>query len=309
MKWPRVLVGVATVAVVGFGAGAALQLATSTNSTAGVAGAASVRDCPDGSVIDSYTAGSRVYAIAQSESGDWIEVRDLTSPDQIVWVAAEDVELDADLSSLPISDCPANDGVVALGATTTTLDATTTTLDATTTTLDTTTTTVADTSTSTVADTTPTTPGGTTPTTVATTTTTPGGTTPTTAAPDTTPPTIGSKGATPDEIWEEDGLGVKCPLGTDRQSTISAVVTDNFAVTSVTAAWSDPDGIQNVPMSGVGSNYTTTFGPYEAGDWDPFSVFPYDHSVTITITARDAAGNKSSTTVSVTVWEIGHCLP
>lgn len=295
MKLPMVLVGVATVAVIGLGAGAALQMATSTSSAAEVVGAAPVRDCPDGSVIDSYTAGSRVYAIGRSESGDWIQVRDLTSPDQIVWVAAGDVELDADLSSLPISDCPAFDGVVAIGATTTTLDATTTTLDATTTT-------VADTSTSTVAGTTTTTTsGGTTTTTVTTTTTT-------TTAPDKSPPTIGSKSATPDEIWEEDGLGISCLPDTDRQSTISAVVTDNLAVMSVTASWSDPDGSQNVAMSAVGSNYTITFGPYPAGEWDPFSVSPYDHSVTITITARDAAGNKSSTTVSVTVWEIGDCF-
>jgi hypothetical protein len=254
-------------------------------------------------VIDSYTAGSRVYAIARSESGDWIQVRDLTSPDQIVWVAASDVELDADLSALPISECPAFDGVVALGATTTTLDTTTTTLG------DTTTTTVPDTTT-TPGGTTPTTVAGTTPTTVATTTPTTVATTTTTAAPDTTPPTIGSKSATPDAIWEEDSFVITClPPRTDRQSTISAVVTDNLAVTSVTAAWSDPDGSQNVAMSAVGSNYTTTFGPYPAGEWDPLSLDPgFDHFVTITITARDAAGNKSSTTVSVTVWEIGDCF-
>ena len=221
-------------------------------------------------------------------------MRDLTSPDQIVWVAAGDVELDGDLSALLISECPASDGVVAFGATTTTVDTTTTT------------TAVGTTTTTAVGTTPPTAPGTTPPTAPDTTPPTAPDTTPPTA-PDTTPPTIGSKSATPDAIWEEDGL-IKCLSGTDRQSTISAIVTDNFAVTSVTASWSDPDGNQNVPMSGVGSNYTSTFGPYPAGTWDPFNVFPYDHSVTITITARDAAGNKSSTTVSVTVWEIGHCF-
>jgi hypothetical protein len=217
-----------------------------------------------------------------------VQVRALSSPDHNVWVSATDIELDANIADLPVTDCATFDGVVAIGdtpadsSTTTTLAETTTTVDASTTT---------------------TTPSATT--TKPTTSTTQ--TTSTTTPPDTTPPQISQPSAKPAEIWEEDGFAITCEPVPNRQSTISAVVTDNFGVTSVTASWTDPIGNLNVAMSGAGNTYTITFGPYAAGDWDP-SGSDQSHLVTITITAGDAAGNKSSTTVSVTVWEIGACF-
>jgi hypothetical protein len=218
-----------------------------------------------------------------------VQVRALSSPDHNVWVRATDIELDANIADLPVTDCATFDGVVAIGdtsadsSTTTTLGETTTTVDASTTT---------------------TTPSSTTTTKPTTSTTQ---TTSTTTPPDTTPPQISQSSAKPAEIWEEDGLAISCPSGTNRQSTISAVVTDNLGVTSVTASWTDPIGNHNVALSAAGSTYTTTFGPYAAGDWDP-SGSDQSHLVTITITAGDAAGNTSTTTVSVTVWGLGDCF-
>ena len=279
------LVGL-VIAAVGLTAGIVTRSLTNSTDTAAVAAvSASARDCPDGSVLATYAPGSRIYAIGRTESSDWVQVRALSSPDHNVWVRATHIEFDANIADLPVTDCATFDGVVAIGdtpadsSTTTTLGVTTTTVDASTTT---------------------TTTNPTTPTTTAPPTTT--------TLPDTTPPQISQPSAKPAEIWEEDGLGISCPEGTNRQSTISAVATDNLGVTSVTASWTDPLGNFNIAMSRAGSTYTTTFGPYTAGDWDPLSVDPYDHSVTITITASDAAGNDSSTTVSVTVWEIGDCF-
>ncbi|MCH7585471.1 MAG: hypothetical protein IH941_10025 [Acidobacteria bacterium] len=267
-------------------------------------------DCPGGEPIAEMTGGDRLFLMARYGDGDgWLRTRDPRPPHVAWWILASAVDPDAPASTLPEAACgdelPDEAGIDGTVESTEDPATTTTALDDTTTS---TTTSAPGTTTSTLAGTTTTTAPGTTTTTAPDTTTTTAPDTTTTTAPDTTPPTIASKSATPDEIWEQDGLVVSCPSENDRQSTISAVVTDNFGVMSVTASWSDPDGIQNAPMSVVGSNYTSTFGPYPAGEWDPFNTFPYDHSVTITITARDAAGNKSSTTVSVTVWEIGHCL-
>jgi len=276
------------IAAVGLTTGIVTRSLTNGTDTAIASVSASARDCPAGSVLATYSPGSRIYAIGRTESSDWVQVRALSSPDHNVWVRATDIELDANIADLPVTDCASFDGVVAIGdtpadsSTTTTLGETTTTVDPSTTT---------------------TTPSNTT-TTQATTTTTP---VTTTTPPDTTPPQISQPSAKPAEIWEEDGLAISCPDDTNRQSTISAVVTDNFGVTSVTASWTDPIGNLNVAMSGAGSTYTTTFGPYAAGDWDP-SDSDQSHVVTITITARDASGNTSSTTVSVTVWGIGDCF-
>jgi hypothetical protein len=99
-----------------------------------------------------------------------------------------------------------------------------------------------------------------------------------------------------------------CPPSTPRESIISAVVTDDTGVASVTASWSDPGGSQSVPMGNVGNVYTMTFGPYAAGDWDALSNAPHKHNVIVSITAWDAAGNKEAKTVNVTVWEIGDCV-
>jgi hypothetical protein len=292
------LVGLA-IAAVSLAAGVVAHILNDDGDVSVALVAASVTDCPGGSELTTYSPGSRVYAIGRTESSDWIQVRDLSSPDNNVWVRASDIDLDASAADLPVTDCPVFDGIVAVGVG---VDVSSTT---TTTTPEATSTTVVDSTTTTSGETT-TTPATTTTSKPTTTTSKP--TTTSTTAPDATPPQISLPSAKPAQIWEEDGFGISCPSGTNRQSTISAVVTDNFGVTSVIASWSDPFGTQIVVMSNSGNSYTATFGPYAAGDWDPLSISPYDHFVVITITATDTAGNTTSTTISLTIWEIGVCF-
>lgn len=242
--------------------------------------------CPGEGVVGSLHRGDRV--LVTGRSGDWLAVRNVRGGGERVFVAAAAVVPDADLTGLPEQDC-AEAGTAAAGAATTTTTepgATTTTTTSTTTPGSTTTT-------------------GPTTTTVAATTTTAPATTPT--APDTTDPVIQQSSASPSEIWEQDAPNLKCD-DKPRQSTISAIVSDDRGVDSVTAAWTDPDGSHTAPMSSVGDTYSITVGPYAAGDWDPASLDPYDHDVTVTITARDEAGNSAAAAVVLTVWEVGECF-
>ncbi len=306
--------------------------------------------CPGEGEVGTLLRGDRVLITGQS--GDWVAVRNVRGANERVFVRAEYVDPDADISDLPEENCDDSGTLTIAGApteTTTTTPAATTstttttvppttstttpdsTTTSTTTTQPPTTTTTTSTTTSTTTTTVPPTTSTTTPdsTTTSTTTTQPptttttstttttvppttSTTTTTTQAPDTIAPAIGNENITPGQIWEQDGVvsgfTLTCDPGTPRQATISAFVTDNVGVASVTATWSDPLGNQNAGMTRSGDTYTTTIGPYAAGTWDPLSNSPYDHPVTVTITARDAAGNETSTTASVTVTEIGQCF-
>ena len=280
--------------------------------------------CPGEGEVGTLFRGDRV--LITGRSGDWVAVRNVRGSNERVFVRADYVDPDADISGLPEENCD-DAGMLTLAGVP--IDATATTPpDTATTTVapgTTTTTTVPPGSTTSTTSTTATPPSTTTststttlpPTTTSTstttlppttTTTTTSTTTTTTQAPDTTPPNIANGNVTPGQIWEQDGLGISCPANTPRDATITAFVTDNVAVTSVTATWTDPLGNQSVPMTRSGDTYTATIGPYAAGTWDPANLFPYDHAVTVTITARDAAGNKKSTTVLITVTEIGQCF-
>jgi len=278
------LVGV-LIAGSGLIAGSVANALSEDDQTAALRTSASVLDCPSGEVLTSYASGSRVYAVARTESSEWVQVRDLSSPDRTVWVNAGDVDLDNDISGLPVRDCPHFDGTV-------------------TATGDTTTTTVPDTTTSSTTTEPP--PGDTT--TSSTTTEPPPDTTlpTTTEPPDTTPPTIKQPSASPNVIWENDTESLSCPPANPRESTISAIVTDDVGVTSVTASWTIGGTPMTAPMGLSGGTYSTTFGSFDSPtvtDEDPFLEV-----VTITITARDAAGNTSTVTRDVTVNSVWECF-
>ncbi len=313
----KMLLASVLVAVVGLTVGGVVRAVTASDTPAEVVAAvdaASVHDCPTGEVLDSYTSGSRVYAVARTESNEWIQVRDLAAPDRVVWISAADVEMDDNISSLPVGECPEYDGVVtALSDTTTT----TTVGDTTTTTFgDTTTTTVGDTTTTTVGDTTttispsttttraPTTTSSSTTTTRAPTTTSSSTTTTSTAPPDTTPPVIQQPSVAPGDIWEEDTSFLSCPANTKRESDVSVQVTDDVGVASVRASWTIGGTPTTITMSRSGSIYSTVFGPFE------YLTVPDNTApdVPITITARDAAGNSSSIGVRVTVHSLAECF-
>ncbi len=306
----KMLLAGVLVAVVGLTVGGVVRAVTTSDTPAEVVaavGAASVHDCPTGEVLDSYTSGSRVYAVARTESSEWIQVRDLAAPDRVVWISAADVEMDDDISSLPVGECPEYGGVVTAlsDTTTTTVGSTTTTTvgdNPTTTTVgdSTTTTTVGDsTTTTTVGDTT--TSSSTTTTSTTTTSTT---TTSTTVAPDTTPPVIQQPAVAPGDIWEEDTSFLSCAADTKRESAVSAQVTDDLGVASVRASWIIGGTPTTVTMSRSGSIYSTVFGPFD------YLTVPDNTApdVPITITARDAAGNSSSIGVQVTVHSLAECF-
>jgi len=289
-----ILVGV-LIAGAGLIAGAVAQTVTAGDTPLDIRAAASVRDCPSGSVLTTYSSGSRVYAVARTESSDWIQVRDLASPDRTVWVAVGDVALDQDVSGLPVADCPQFDGTVtALGDDTTTTSSMPDT---------TTTSSVPDTTTtSSVPDTTTT---SSMPDTTTTSSTTPPPTTPPTL-PDTTPPTISQESVSPKLIWENDTQSLSCPPASPREAVVSAVVVDDTGVASVEASWT----IGGTPMTKTmilsAGTYTATFGPFDTPTIEP--VDPFFETVTVTITARDVTGNTSNTAREVTVNSVWECF-
>lgn len=229
-----------------------------------------IYSCPGDGVVGSLHRGDRVLIVGQADG--WLAIRNVRGSGEIVYVEAHHVVPDGDTSGLPRRNCE-SEGTLTIDSTTTTApDAGTTTVVATTTTAATTTTTE--------------------PTT-------------TTTAGDTTAPSISNASANPPEIWEEDIEGIPCPPAYPRESLISAFVTDAVGVTQVTASWTLPGEPQStVPMTG-GPTYSATFGPFEGGT---VPEDPSDHDITITIRARDAAGNVSTTTVVVKVWSASVCF-
>lgn len=71
----------------------------------GVVESAPGLDCPGGTVVTDLIAGSRVLAISRTPDSDWLEVRDPSAPDQLVWVSAAALTPDEDVMSLPESGC------------------------------------------------------------------------------------------------------------------------------------------------------------------------------------------------------------
>lgn len=266
-----------------------------TNGTDGeLSGAAAVLDCPAGDQLTSYSAGSRVYAVARTSDSAWVQVRDLSAPDQVVWVHASSVELDESIDQLPEAECPAfDDDVQAIDASTTTtlgVSTTTTVVGSTTTTINGSTTTTAEDQTTTTSS------GGQTTTTSQTTTTT---------APDTEAPEIKQPSVSELEIWEENSNILSCPAGTPRESEIGAIVTDNVSLASVTASWNIGGNNQQVNMSPAGDGfYSGTFGPFE------YLTIPDNttQNVTITIEAVDTSGNSAKANVAVTVNSLAKCF-
>jgi len=245
--------------------------------------AAPIFACPGTGEVGTLHRGDRV--LITGRSGDWLAVRNVRGSGERVFVAAAVVTPDADLSGLPEENCEDVGAIsVAASSTTTSLpDGSTTT-------------------TTTVAGTTTTTEVTTTTTGAATTTTTTSATT-TTTAPDTTPPSISNSSANPNSIWELDFSGIPCgPV--DRQSTISATISDASGVTSVVLEWEFDNGSpQSKPMTGSGT-YTAQFGPFPYGTVDDSTT----EEVTLTIRATDGNGNVSTDTVQVQVKSSGSCF-
>jgi len=80
------------------------------------------------------------------------------------------------------------------------------------------------------------------------------------------------------------------------ESEVPTTVTDNHGVASVVMSWSGNNvSSGSQPMSGNGSTYTATLGPFA-----PFRNLQ-STTVTVTVTAQDAVSNQSTRMVDVVV--------
>ena len=71
-----------------------------------------VTDCPDGSDVGDLHRGDRVFATGRDESGDWVEVRDPAGLSGRVWLRAQYLLPDADLSALDVHECAVAEAAV-----------------------------------------------------------------------------------------------------------------------------------------------------------------------------------------------------
>jgi len=271
--------------VAGAGAGVALDQAGVLGSTSGdtsvaAPGPVAYARCPSGVAIGSFHQDDRVFLTGRAKNSQWVEVRDPANLDARVWVVADVVVPDNEVAQLPVHACTPEAAASASSTTTTT---TTVAPDAAPT--DETTTTTTAPGASPVAP--PAAGGGPS-----------GGGSPPPPG-DTTPPAINQAGLGPNPIWEQAGAN---PNGCFLKSTykvvanVSAVVTDPSGVASVTVSW---DGAQagSRAMSANGDSWSGSVGPFA-------SQLPYggQAQLTVTITARDNAGNTSTTQLALTVY-------
>src|SRR5690606_30525293 len=66
-------------------------------------------DCPAGSPVVAFDPGDRVLAVARSDDGGYLGVRSPADRSRTVWVALDDLELDAgqpDIADLEVDGCP-----------------------------------------------------------------------------------------------------------------------------------------------------------------------------------------------------------
>lgn len=221
-------------------------------------------DCPDGAIVGDARPGDRLFAVGRTDDGGWLAVRAVDGGD-ISWLPAAALATD-DNRELPAITCTETIAMN-VGAT----DTTTTDTSTSTTTVETTTTTVPPTTTTVPATVPPTAP-------------------PPTLPPDTQQPSLQAS-SNLSEIFDS-----KWPT-CDNDAVLTAFASDNVGVTAVTATWSGLQGSPKAFTKGAGNTWTTTFGPFGG------LSSGYSELITITITARDAAGNTRSTNVQVRVFE------
>jgi hypothetical protein len=236
---------------------------------------ASYFDCPGGSALDILIRGDRVFLTGKDASGGWVQVRHPFDASGRVWMHAAHVTADA-VVDLPVVPC--DTPVESTTSTSAPTDDSTTTSSL-----------VASAPTTSVQGTTPATVQGTTP---ATTTSTP-------QAPDSTAPVASSPGRSPDTIYDSSTPSANCP----KTSTLTVTATDNVGVTSVTGTFSGLGGSPTAFSNAGGNSWAATFGPFSG------LAAGYNSTITITIVARDAAGNTSNAVqTSVSVQGAGNCL-
>lgn len=238
--------------------------------------------CPGGDEVGTLHQGDRVQVVGRRDG--WLAIRG-AEDGQVVFVEESAVAVEGGIAGLPEVACPQEEptptvttsGPVAI--------------------------TTSPTSSSTTTPTTETTGAITSPSVAVTTTPAP---VTTTTAPDVTVPVMEKEAVAPEVIWEQDSESLACPPANPRQATITAIVTDDREPVVVTASWTLPGGSPVVvTMTRSGDVHSATFGPFPAGTVpeDPAST-----TVTITITAADAAGNRATAELEVSVTSLATCF-
>lgn len=118
---------------------------------------------------------------------------------------------------------------------------------------------------------------------------------------DSSGPVLVGAGVAPGEVWEN--APVICgdhPVTAE----ISVLATDPSGLASVRATWTVADVDRQVALLPVAGVHRATFGPY------PNFTLPDNEErvVTITITATDTVGNRSSTSRTVVLHSAGQCF-
>lgn len=302
--------GIGGLVVVGAGAGMGMQRTVlAADDDPGTGGfvnrraAVPVFDCPGGAAVDTLHNGDRIFASAVHDELDgWLEIRHPNEPGRGFWIEQRFITPDESVGDLEEAPCVETEVFYGEPPTTTTSSTTTTT-----------------TRPGQEPSDEPDDPGdpdepsqpGQTPTTQPssggggnTATTQPSGgsdgTTTTTEAPDTTPPSLSVSRSQP-EIWEQDSPGHGLSCGTNpRSSLITANASDDSGISSLRIRWSVGNSNVNEEMSGSQKQ----FGPF------PYLTIPDNtqQNVTITVTARDGAGNENTKNTTVLLHSTGQCF-
>ena len=282
-------------------------------------GTVAAYDCEGTTVVGRVSGGDRIYVTAVSADDDaWLRIRNPLDPTGSWWIDAGRVDVDTDLDGLPAVGC--DDGDDGPGGTELAAGAPTTT--------------VATLPTDPTAETTvpgeepfeppevpglppatqpPPTPGGPVTTLGPSGPVTTSGPSPTTtAAPGTTttPPPVDTSGpslsvsVSTADIWEE--FPASC-ADKPKTSVITAAVSDPSGVTDVRARWSRPGTggqLKDTEVLVGGSTRTGTIGPYT------YPTVPSNapEQMSITVTATDGLGNKTSKKVDVTLHSVDECF-
>lgn len=108
-SWMPWIVGAIVVGVIA-GAGAYFAMPSSPEpsgdpSIASLVAAADGSACPGSAPVTSIPAGSRVLAVARTEDGQWVSIRDVSAAPSTVWIERALLSAEGTLDSLPVDGC------------------------------------------------------------------------------------------------------------------------------------------------------------------------------------------------------------
>jgi hypothetical protein len=244
------------------------------------------------SVLGTFHGGDRVWVIGRDDSRQWLQVRDPAG--EHVWVPAATVTATA-VDALPVVACDLDDRA------TTGTDRASTAGSAGTAP-------VPPDEASTTTTTSSTVPGVSPPSSTTTTSPLPSSTTTSTpvAPGDHAGPSIQGAASNPNQIWEHYAPGGGSCVS-QITTTVSAGVTDPSGVAAVQLEWrlASNGSHGTVTMTPTGATWRGIVGPFE---WNANAVPASGTDITITVQARDGAGNTSTATTTAHLHSAQECI-